>query len=151
MAQAPSCRYIVENEHRYIYHGHTNTITQDCVPELHIQARHAGSEHSQSDMLGVYIPKGKKLGLNTTVVVHCRHAVQPDGQLYSSLMDVAGQAKRVDLAFDLQADMVAQGLQPSKVEPPPECCCLQYHAVLLPSMHAYVLSPMTPPPLSPPR
>ncbi len=41
--------------------------------------------------------------------------MQPDGQLYSSLMDVAGQAKRVDLAFDLQADMVAQGLQPSQV------------------------------------
>lgn len=45
----------------------------------------------------------------------CRHDVRPDGQLYSSLMDVAGQAKRVDLAFDLQADMVAQGLQPSGV------------------------------------
>ncbi len=55
------------------------------------------------------------LGVNTHMVVQCRHDVQPDGQLYSSLMDVAGQAKRVDLAFDLQADMVAQGLQPSQV------------------------------------
>lgn len=55
------------------------------------------------------------LGVNTHLMVHCRHDVQPDGQLYSSLMDVAGQAKRVDLAFDLQADMVAQGLQPSQV------------------------------------
>ncbi len=55
------------------------------------------------------------LGLKTHMLVHCRHDVQPDGQLYSSLMDVAGQAKRIDLAFDLQADMVAQGLQPSKV------------------------------------
>ena len=45
----------------------------------------------------------------------CRHEVQPDGQLYSSLMDVAGQAQRVDLAFDLQADMVAQGQLPSQV------------------------------------
>lgn len=41
--------------------------------------------------------------------------MQPDGQLYSSLMDVAGQAQRVDLAFDLQADMVAQGQLPSQV------------------------------------
>ena len=67
-------------------------------------------------MLG---PEFTHAGLNTQMMVQCRHDVQPDGQLYSSLMDVAGQAKRVDLAFDLQADMVAQGLQPSQVDPPP--------------------------------
>ena len=79
------------------------------------------------------------LGLNTHMMAQCRHDVQPDGQLYSSLMDVAGQAKRVDLAFDLQADMVAQGLQPSKVKPPSKCCRLQCHAVLLPSAYAHML------------
>ena len=30
-------------------------------------------------------------------------------------MEVAGQAQQVSLAFDLQADIIAQGLQPSKV------------------------------------
>ena len=44
------------------------------------------------------------------------HGVQLDGQLYGSLMIVAGQAKRLDLAFDLQADMVAQGHLPTQVQ-----------------------------------
>ncbi len=79
------------------------------------------------------------LGLNTHMTVHCRHDVQPDGQLYSSLMDVAGQAKRVDLAFDLQADMVAQGLQPSKVKPPSRMLLpILPHAMLLPLVHAHM-------------
>lgn len=45
----------------------------------------------------------------------CRSGVRQDERLYSSLMQVAGQANQVDLAFELQADMVAQGLQPSQV------------------------------------
>ena len=51
----------------------------------------------------------------------CRNGVKADERLYSSLMEVAGQAQRVDLAFELQANMLAQGLQPSQVHttPPP--------------------------------
>ena len=47
--------------------------------------------------------------------VVCRHKVQADPQLYSRLMAVAGQSKRLDLAFDLQADMQAAGQLPTQV------------------------------------
>lgn len=49
-------------------------------------------------------------------IVVFRHGVRPDAQLYSSLICIAGRAHHVDLAFELQTDMIAQGQQPSEVQ-----------------------------------
>ena len=100
-----------------------------------------------------------------SVGLGCRNGVKADERLYSTLMEVAGQAQRVDLAFELQANMLAQGLQPSQVRTSPHlhlCIPLSHpsHSVckyVLPcSPHTSILatlscpSPPPPPPLTRP-
>ena len=86
-------------------------------------------------------------GLQASKIVGlgCRNGVKADERLYSSLMQVAGQAQRVDLAFELQANMLAQGLQPSQVHTPPHShpctpLCHAFHSVC---KHVLPCSPLT--------